>query len=68
VYSTPDDPDEQFTGDATIEDLLSKYGSTNRRDRRRRGEEEVEEEGEDRGSRRQREAIRRTLQQMSDDE
>jgi len=70
VYSTPDDPDEQFTGDATIEDLLSKFGGANRRDRRRRGDEVVEEpeDTEDRGSRRQRDAIRRTIQHMGDDE
>jgi transcriptional accessory protein Tex/SPT6 len=70
VYRTPDDPDEQFTGDATIEDLLSKFGGPNRRDRRRRGDDVVEEpeDTEDRGSRRQRDAIRRTIQHMGDDE
>ncbi len=70
VYRTPDDPDEQFTGDATIEDLLSKFGGQSRRDRRRRGDEVVEEpeETEERGSRRQRDAIRRTIQHMGDDE
>jgi predicted RNA-binding protein with RPS1 domain len=65
VYSTPDDPEEQFSGDATIEDLLSKFGG--RRDRRRRQDEDDEDENEDRGSRRQRDAIRRTLQQMDDE-
>lgn len=73
VYRTPDEPEEQFTGDATIEDLLSKYGgATNRRDRRRRedgSEEEPEASTEDRGqTRRQRDAIRRTIQHMGDDE
>jgi predicted RNA-binding protein with RPS1 domain len=68
-YSTPDEDEEQFSN-ATLEDLLSKYGPSNRRsDRRRRGEETVEEEtGEDRGTRRQRDAIKRTLQQLHDDE
>ncbi len=61
-----DEPEEEFQGDATLEDLLSKF-SGGKRDRRRRQEEEVEDE-DDRFSRRQRDAIRRTLQQMSDDE
>jgi small subunit ribosomal protein S1 len=69
VYRTPDEPEEQFTGDATIEDLLSKYGgATNRRDRRRRDDVEEEESAEDQTLRRQREAIRRTIQHMGDDE
>lgn len=68
VYSTADDSEDVFTGDATIEDLLSKYGSsTSKRDRKRRQDDE-EELSEDRGSRRQRDAIRRTLQQLGDDE
>ena len=65
VYSTGDVADEPFTGDATIEDLLSKYGS-NKRDRRRRDDDD-EEDSEDRGTRRQRDAIRRTLQHMDDE-
>jgi transcriptional accessory protein Tex/SPT6 len=65
VYSSSSEPEETFSGDATIEDLLSKYGG--RRERRRRADEE-EEDNEDRGSRRQRDAIRRTIQQMNDDE
>ncbi|NJL05672.1 MAG: 30S ribosomal protein S1, partial [Chloroflexaceae bacterium] len=70
VYATPDDPEENFEGNATLDDLLSKFGSANRRDRRR---PEVDEDGdedeagnEQRQRQRQREAIRRTLQQ--DDE
>ena len=65
MYSTGDVADEPFTGDATIEDLLSKYGS-NKRDRRRRDDDD-EEDSEDRGTRRQRDAIRRTLQHMDDE-
>ena len=64
-----DEPEEEFQGDATLEDLLSKF-SGGKRERRRRQEddEEEEEESGDRYSRRQRDAIRRTLQQLSDDE
>jgi CBS domain containing-hemolysin-like protein len=64
------DEQEEFKGDATLEDLLSKF-SGGKRDRRRRQEEEeeVEEEGTgDRYARRQRDAIRRTLQQLGDDD
>jgi len=60
------DEQEEFQGDATLEDLLSKF-SGGKRERRRRQEEE-EEGDEDRYTRRQREAHRRTLQQLSDDE
>lgn len=69
-YSTADE-EEEFVGDATLEDLLSKFGSAagGRRDRRGRREDEVEDEGgDDRNSRRQRDAIRRTLQQVGRDE
>jgi transcriptional accessory protein Tex/SPT6 len=69
VYSSADETEEPFTGDATIEDLLSKFGGTSKRDRKRRPDEEEDEgNSEDRGSRRQRDAIRRTLQQLNDDE
>jgi predicted RNA-binding protein with RPS1 domain len=70
TYST-EEVAEEFVGDATLEDLLSKYGSpsNSRRDRKKDRvdvEEEVEEtEG---GDRRQRDAIRRTLQQVGRDE
>lgn len=69
VYTSTEEPEEAFKGDATIEDLLSKFGSGNKRDRKRRQDDE--EEGGDaneRFLRRQREAIRRTLQQLNDDE
>jgi transcriptional accessory protein Tex/SPT6 len=63
-----EEPEEEFQGDATLEDLLSKF-STGKRERRRRQEDDDEEEGSgDRYSRRQRDAIRRTLQQLGDDE
>jgi len=68
VYTSTDEPEEAFTGDATIEDLLSKFGSGTKRDRKRRPDDQDEETEEDRYNRRQRDAIRRTLQQMSDDE
>ncbi|MCS6881818.1 MAG: S1 RNA-binding domain-containing protein [Oscillochloridaceae bacterium] len=68
---TSDDFDEEFVGDATLEDLLTKFGgpSTSRRDRRgsRRGDD-FDDEGEERFERRQRDAIRRTLQQVGRDE
>jgi len=67
VYTSTDEPEEAFTGDATIEDLLSKFGG-GKRDRKRRPDDQDEETEEDRYNRRQRDAIRRTLQQMSDDE
>ncbi|HEU4326851.1 MAG TPA: S1 RNA-binding domain-containing protein [Roseiflexaceae bacterium] len=68
-YSTPDEEEDAPTDNATLEDLLSKYGNGNRRnDRRRRTDEVVEEDSEDRNTRRQRDAIRRTIQQLNDDE
>ncbi|PDW04852.1 S1 RNA-binding domain-containing protein [Candidatus Viridilinea mediisalina] len=74
IYST-EDVEEEFVGDATLEDLLTKFGGpTSRRERRnnRRGEEsDYEDEGdgdEVRQDRRQRDVIRRTLQQVGRDE
>jgi transcriptional accessory protein Tex/SPT6 len=71
TYSTADDPADEFVGDATLEDLLTKFGgpsSTGRRDKgRRRSEEEYEDEDEA-TSRRQRDAIKRTLQQVGKDD
>ncbi len=64
IYTTDDDSDEPFVGDATLEDLAAKFGRS-RPERRRRTEEEDEE---DRLLRRQREAQRRTLQSLSEDE
>jgi ribosomal protein S1 len=63
-----DEPEEQFQGDATLEDLLSKFSGGKRERRRRQEEDDDEDGGEDRYSRRQRDAIRRTLQQLNDDE
>jgi predicted RNA-binding protein with RPS1 domain len=68
VYTSTEEPEEAFNGDATIEDLLSKFGSGNKRDRKRRQDDEEEPETGDRYQRRQRDAIRRTLQQLNDDE
>ncbi len=79
TYTSSDDDDEEFEGNATLEDLLSKFGSNkpNRKNRRSTArptpaEEEEEEEEEDEEDRyqqrqRQRDAIRRTLK-ISDDE
>jgi small subunit ribosomal protein S1 len=64
--SAEEESEDEFRGDATLEDLLSKF-SGGKRDRRRRQAEDDEDE-EDRLSRRQREAHRRTLQQLSEDE
>jgi len=69
-YTVESEEEEDETpANATLEDLLSKYGNGGRRDnkRRRRDEGEEEEDNEDRFSRRQRDAIRRTLQ-IGDDE
>ena len=72
TYST-EDVEEEFVGDATLEDLLTKFGSTApKRERKvvgKRDEPEVEEEGgEVRQDSRQRDAIKRTLQQVARDE
>jgi small subunit ribosomal protein S1 len=66
TYSTGTDSDEPFTGDATLEDLVSKFGRARTNDRKRRPDEEEDEE--DRTARRQKEAQRRTLQSLGDDE
>ncbi len=60
--------EEEFVGDATLADLLSKFGGpSNRRDRRRDEAGEAGEIGET-GGRKQRDVIRRTLQQAGRDE
>ena len=68
-YSVETEDENEPPANATLEDLLSKYGNGGRRDtkRRRRDEGDEEEDSEDRFSRRQRDAIRRTLQ-IGDDE
>ncbi len=70
TYST-EDVEEEFVGDATLEDLLSKFGSpTTRRDRKgsRRDEPDFEDDEDVRQDRRQRDVIKRTLQQVGRDE
>lgn len=57
--------DDDFSGNATLEDLMSKFGGPRRGERRRRQDDD--DEMEDRNMRRQRDAIRRTLQQLDDD-
>jgi len=59
------DQDDDFGGNATIEDLMSKFGGPRRNERRRRQDDD--DDMEDRHLRRQRDAIRRTLQQLDDD-
>jgi transcriptional accessory protein Tex/SPT6 len=71
TYIVGEDDDETFEGNATIEDLLTKFGGSSSRrdrDRRRRHEDDDDEEMERPSNRRQREAIRRTLQQIGYDE
>ncbi len=69
TYST-EDVEEEFVGDATLEDLLSKFGgpSAAKRDRRSRHRDEDDDDSESREDRRQRDAIKRTLQQVGRDE
>ncbi|MEM8530452.1 MAG: S1 RNA-binding domain-containing protein [Chloroflexota bacterium] len=65
-----EDESEEEVGNATLEDLVSKYGGSSKRDRRRRKNDDYleEEEEDDYFSRRsQRDAIRRTLQQPDDE-
>jgi len=69
AYATTDDAEEEFTGNATLEDLLTKFGGAGRgKDRRFQRDDEDDETDEERQTRRQREAIRRTLQSVGDDE
>lgn len=72
TYTTESEPDAEFEGNATLDDLLNKFGGpAGRRDRDRRREVDEEEDDEARFNRRQREqrdAIRRTLQQVVRDE
>lgn len=65
VYTFEDPEEEVFTGDATLEDLVSKFnaGKDRSKDRNRRDDEEEGEEG----GRGRRDAIRRTLA-MRDEE
>ncbi|MBO9335255.1 MAG: S1 RNA-binding domain-containing protein [Roseiflexus sp.] len=58
------DQEDDFSGNATIEDLMSKFGGPRRNERRRRQDDD---DMEDRYLRRQRDAIRRTLQQLDED-
>lgn len=71
TYST-EEIEEEFVGDATIEDLLTKFGgSTSRRDRKgsRRDDHDFDDDTDEvRQDRRQRDAIKRTLQQVGRDE
>ncbi len=72
TYVAGDDSEaDTFEGNATLEDLITKFGgSSNRRerDRRRRNDDDDDDEGGRPGNRRQRDAIRRTLQQIGYDD
>jgi ribosomal protein S1 len=69
TYST-EDVEEEFVGDATLEDLLTKFGgaATAKRDRKGGKRDDEGDDEEVRDDRRQRDAIRRTLQQVGRDE
>jgi small subunit ribosomal protein S1 len=56
VYTVEDPEEESFSGDATLEDLLTKFNSGKGRDRRASRDEDDENEGDRRAD-----AIRRTL-------
>ncbi len=43
VYTSTEESEEAFSGDATIEDLLSKFGGSTKRDRKRRQDEDQED-------------------------
>jgi small subunit ribosomal protein S1 len=64
TYRAADNEDD-FSGNATIEDLMSKFGGPRRNERRRRQDDD--DDMDDRHLRRQRDAIRRTLQQLDDE-
>lgn len=73
MYVVGEEEEDAFEGNATLEDLLTKFGGpSNRRDRdrdrRRRDHDDDDDEIERPSNRRQRDAIRRTLQQIGHDE
>lgn len=72
MYVVGEEEEDAFEGNATLEDLLTKFGGpSNRRDRdrdRRRRDPDDDDEIERPSNRRQRDAIRRTLQQIGHDE
>ena len=72
TYST-EEVEQEFVGDATLEDLMAKFGGpatvTPKRDRKgAKRDDESDDEGENRDDQRQRDAIKRTLQQVGRDE
>ncbi|NJK81326.1 MAG: 30S ribosomal protein S1, partial [Chloroflexaceae bacterium] len=70
VYATEDDADDDFEGNATLEDLLNKFGGGSRSKGRRQNEEEDETDEDERTvqQQKQRDAIRRTLRREDDDD
>lgn len=69
VYSFGEAEEEDYNGNATLDDLLSKFGQTDDRRSKKRYEREEEEDddGESRESRMRRDAIRRTLRDNYDE-
>lgn len=72
VYVIGDEEEETFEGNATLDDLISKYGGPSARKAKGRKQrdqyEDEDEEYEADYMRRQRDVIRRTLNQMRSDE
>lgn len=69
VYSFGEAEEEDYNGNATLDDLLSKFGQTDDRRSKKRYEREDDEDddGESRESRMRRDAIRRTLRDNYDE-
>jgi predicted RNA-binding protein with RPS1 domain len=69
MYTTEEEGEEDFSGNATLEDLMNKFGGGHRKDkdRRRRTDEEDEEDEDYMQRQRQRDAIRRTLRRDEGD-
>lgn len=69
VYSFGEAEEEDYNGNATLDDLLSKFGQTDDRRSKKRYEREEDEDddGESRESRMRRDAIRRTLRDNYDE-
>jgi predicted RNA-binding protein with RPS1 domain len=70
MYTTGSDAsdEEEFSGNATLEDLVSKFGGKRRKDKDRRRSDTEEEEDEEDFGQRQRDIIRRTLRRGKEDE
>lgn len=67
AYSYQDPAEEAFTGDATLEDLVSKFNTGKSRRTRRDEREEGDDEPEEGGTRNRRSVINRTLAMMDEE-